>query len=552
MPPTKIDKSSRSPRDAHAFRILDFEFRNWDSPFRMALPCSDRGGREVRSYRSLTLFWLLALTVFHLWFIGSGRWPLAPDEAHYWEWSRHPDWSYYSKGPMVAYLIAVSTRLGGHTEFWVRLPAVVLGIGLAGIAYVLGRRIFQSERAGFLSVVLLSLMPLYAAGSVLMTIDAPFVLCWGLASLFLGRTAHHRIEGSWYGPGIALGLGLLSKYTMLMLLPCVLLWLLLSPRLRPWLYRREPLEGALLGFLIFSPVVVWNARHGWLSGRHVLIQAGAGGTQASLLGAPEFLGSQLLVVSPFLFVFLLLGTIWAWREGIRQGRDDLLLLACLSAPVFLFFQVWGFVTKVQANWAAHAYFTAAVAAAGWSETWQTWGPHRRMTRRLNGLLLASIILPAVLLLVAFVPDILRPFGARVPAAADLVSKRLRGWPELGRATSEVMRAAPRPPFLVSDRYQIASELAFYGEGHPRVYNANLGRRMNQYDVWGGWDALKARDGLFVTYGAGDPPEELRAAFQEVERVRVVPIVYRGQHLRDFSIFLGRNFQGFPSRAFMGY
>lgn len=509
----------------------------------------------MRSYRGLTLLWLLGLTVFHLWFIGSGRWPLAPDEAHYWEWSRRLDWSYYSKGPMVAYLIGISTRLGGHTEFWVRLPTILLGIGLAGIAYSLALRIFQSERAGFLSVVFLSLMPLYVAGSILMTIDPPFVFCWGVASLFLCRVVGRRTEGSWLGTGIASGLGLLSKYTMAMLWPCVLVWLVVSPRLRPWLRRREPYEAALLSLLIFSPVVVWNARHGWLSGRHVLVQAGAGGTReigASLLGGPEFLGGQLLVVSPVLFVLMLLGVAWAWREGIRQGRDDLLLLACLSAPVFVFFQVWSFASKVQANWAAHAYFTAAVATAGWCETWPQWGKGRWSTRRLNALLLASIIPPALLLPVAFFPEILGLFGARTPAAVDLVSNRLRGWPELGQAVSEVLRAAPRPPFLMSDRYQIASQLAFYVDGHPRVFNANLGRRMNQYDLWAGWEALKGRDGLFVSYGSGDAPWHLRVAFQRVERVRVVPITYRGRHIRDFSIFWGSDFKGLPPPEFTGY
>jgi hypothetical protein len=76
--------------------------------------------------------------------------------------------------------------------------------------------------------------------------------------------------------------------------------------------------------------------------------------------------------------------------------------------------------------------------------------------------------------------------------------------------------------------------------------------MNQYDIWGGWEDLKGKDGYFVTYGAGEPPEPLRAAFREVSRVRVVPILHRGQHLRDFSIFLGREFQGFPPRPFEGY
>jgi len=509
----------------------------------------------VRSYRGVTLLWLLALTAFHLWFIASGRWPLSGDEAHYWEWSRRLDWSYYSEGPIVAYLIAASTRLGGHTEFWVRLPAVLLGIGLALLAFFLARRIFQSDRAGFLSVVFLSLMPLYVAGSFLMTIDPPFVFFWCVASFLLFRIPRRRSEAAWNGVGIAFGLGLLSTYTMFMLPMCVVVWLLASPKLRPWLRRREPYEAAFLGLLVFSPIIVWNARHGWLSGRHVLIQADAGGTRslgASLLGGPEFFASQLGVVSPFLFVLMGLAVVWAWQEGIRQGRDDLLLLACLSAPVYLFFQVWSFATKVQANWAAHAYFTAAVAAAGWCETWPVWGPRRQATRRLNGLLLASIILPATLLPVAFFPEVLGIFGTRVPPVADLVSKRLRGWPELGRALGEVMRSAPTPPFLLSDRYQIASELAFYVEGQPRVFNANLGRRMNQYDLWGGWDTLTGLDGLFVTYGAGDPPGELRSAFQQVERVQVVPIVYHGQHIRDFSIYWGRDFRGFPPRPFTGY
>ncbi|HYL81251.1 MAG TPA: hypothetical protein VEU07_10595, partial [Candidatus Acidoferrum sp.] len=227
-------------------------------------------------------------------------------------------------------------------------------------------------------------------------------------------------------------------------------------------------------------------------------------------------------------------------------------LACLSIPVLLFFQLWSFVTKVQANWAAHAYFTAAVAAAGWRESWVNWGERRRGTRRLNGLLLASILLPALVLPLAFFPDLLGVFGARVPAAADLVSKRLRGWPELGQAVAEELQRAPRPPFLVSDRYQIASEVAFYVPGHPRVWNANFGRRMNQYDLWGGWDALVGRDGLVVTYGNGEPPAEIRTAFEAVTRVRVVSISHRGQPLRDFSIFWGRQFHGFQPRPFTGY
>lgn len=494
------------------------------------------------------------LTLLHLWLIAGGAWPLSADEAHYWEWSRRLDWSYYSKGPLVAYLIAAGSWLAGPTAFGVRLPAVLLGTLLAATAAYQASQIFRSPRAGLYTVAIFAVMPLYAAGSLLMTIDPPFVLCWALAGCALWRAAQGRTAGPWYAAGIAFGLGMLAKYTMLMLLPCVVLWLAGSPRLRFWLTRREPYEALFLGGVIFSPVVVWNMRHGWLSGRHVLVQAGGGlgrDLLPSLLGGLEFLGSQLGLVSPFLFLLMLGALAWAWREGRRQGRDDLTLLVCLSLPVLLFFQAWSFLSKVQGNWAAHAYVTAGMALAGWAAGWRDWGRERRRTHRLKLLFRLSIILPAACLALFFLLDA-GGFGLRMPERLDLVGKRLRGWPELGQAVGESLRGLPRPAFLVSDRYQIASELAFYVPDQPRVYNLNLGRRMNQYDLWGGWEELRGRDGLFVTHGQVEPPAALRESFQRVERIRVVSIVDRGKHLRDFTLIRGEGFRGPAPRPFGGY
>jgi hypothetical protein len=154
--------------------------------------------------------------------------------------------------------------------------------------------------------------------------------------------------------------------------------------------------------------------------------------------------------------------------------------------------------------------------------------------------------------IAFFPEILGLVGARIPASLDLVGKRLRGWPELGQAVGDLMQQDPRLPFLMSDRYQIASELAFYVPGQPRVFNANLGRRMNQYDVWGGWEALRGRDGLFVAYDTPEAPPALREAFAEIDLMRRVPIDSGGRRLQTFAVFRGRDFRGFPPRAFDGY
>jgi hypothetical protein len=76
--------------------------------------------------------------------------------------------------------------------------------------------------------------------------------------------------------------------------------------------------------------------------------------------------------------------------------------------------------------------------------------------------------------------------------------------------------------------------------------------MNQYDIWGGWDELVGRDGVFVMSGDSDPPEDLRTAFRTVERVRTVAVSRHGRPLHTFSIFHGQEFLGFPARPFTGF
>lgn len=500
----------------------------------------------LNRYRVLALSLLSAFTVFHLWYVASGFAELAPDEAHYWEWSRRLDWSYYSKGPMVAYLIAASTRLGGHAELFVRLPAVLLALGTGVLAYLLARRLFNSERAGLLVLLIISASPLYAAGSILMTTDAPFVFFWALAVLsFRSAVTSTRSGVWWYVLALALGLGFLSKYTMIIFVPCLLGYLCASPAARRYLLRPEPYGAALLGGLCAIPVFVWNRQHGWVSAQHVMGQAGLAheAMQASAKTFFEFLGSQIGVVSPLLFVALVAAMMRCARLGIRQRREEQLLLFVFSAPVLLAFLLWSFVDKVQANWAAPAYLTGMVALAGWwdEELQNTRGCEGR--RRLLGRI--AVVLCSGLLIVAVehFPAMLPTMGIRVPVGMDPTA-RLHGWKQLGEAVEK--HVTNNAHFIMSDQYQIASELAFYVAGQPQIYNINLGRRMNQYDVWGGLDMLRGRDGLFVTSGDGDAPQSLQDACESMQRVELVQPLYLGRVAQTFSIFQCNRYQGLRS------
>lgn len=168
---------------------------------------------------------------------------LVADEAHYWEWSRRLALSYYTKGPGVAWAIAASTRLLGDAAWAVRLPAVVMASGMLMVAGLLGRSIGGSRRAGWYAAAAIGLAPVYAVTAILMTIDGPHAACWlaAVGAVWAADraadddTGRWRVIAWWAAAGLAVGVGVLFKYTALLLIPGLLGW--------AWMYRRELWHG---------------------------------------------------------------------------------------------------------------------------------------------------------------------------------------------------------------------------------------------------------------------------------------------------------------------
>lgn len=480
-----------------------------------------------------------AFTLFRLWYIQSGILDLAADESQYWDWSRRLDLSYYSKGPLIAWLIAFFTRLGGDTVFFVRLGAVLCALGTSIIFYRLTWRLTGRENVALYAATALQVIPLFSAGGVLMTIDPPLVLLWALAVHSLCQVFFEGKNRWWYAFGIFLGLGMLAKYSMAYMSFGLLFFLALSRTHRHWLKRREPYLSLLIGLAIFSPVIYWNALHGWVAARHVAGQVpdveGAG-FSLSYLG--EFVGSQAGILSPLVFIGIIYALYVAGKEGLRQRDDTMLFLFSFSGTILVLMTLLSTKGKMQANWAAPAYFTAGIAAAAVFGRQEAGG-------RTRGFLLAAVILSLVMSVVTYNSDMVRNLGVPWKPRNDPTS-RLKGWRELGDATSEVLRGmrARGNVFVLSDRYQISSELAFYVEGQPRTYCVNLGRRMNQFDIWGGLNDQKGKDAVLVVTGTGYFPEELKGSFDRYEQAKNVTIARAGWELHHYTIFRCFGFRGY--------
>src|SRR5438067_859797 len=260
----------------------------------------------VWRWRLLTTLLILGAAGLHVAYLAY-RCPLdlAPDEAHYWDWSRHLDWSYYSKGPLVAYLIRAGCVLAGAWSqaltasdmLAVRLPAVVCGSLLLISLYILTAQVYRREGLAFAVVALTLTSPVLVAGSSLMTIDAPYACCWGWA-LVLGYQAMLRgARWAWPVLGCVVGLGILAKYTMILWIASAVLFLLATPTFRRLLFRPGFWIMTGVAAVTCLPILIWNVRHDWVSLRHVGGQAGFEGQHGILwLGPFEYVGLQFLLL----------------------------------------------------------------------------------------------------------------------------------------------------------------------------------------------------------------------------------------------------------------
>jgi 4-amino-4-deoxy-L-arabinose transferase-like glycosyltransferase len=478
------------------------------------------------------------LTAVRLAFLAWGGLDLSPDEAHYWEWSRRLDLSYYSKGPLVAYLIAGLTAVFGTSVFGIRLGAIGLSIVGAWALYRLGRELFERPEPGALAVIGLQITPLVWAGSLLTTIDAPFVVIWTLGLWAAHRALTGGRTGAWLLLGLAVGVGTLAKYAMLFALPGLLLYLWLAPERRPALRSGGPVLAALAALVTLAPVLIWNARTGWVSARHVASQGQGNGV--SLEHFVEFVGSQLLVLTPVVAILLGWGLWVGVREGLGRRQEPYRFLLAFAGPVLAAYLAVSFQGKVQANWPVAAYPPLALATAGLLM-------ERRAGRTAAARRAQMRILVAAAAVALGVSALGHVVDRLVPRRLDPTA-RLRGWAELGRNVRMTLDRMPDPgrTFLASNRYQVTSELAFYTPGAPPAYNFNLGRRLNQYDFWESPDSRLGWDAVYVEEGAHPLDGRIEAAFDGVDPPIVLEITRGDRVIRVFSLYRAYGFRGAPT------
>lgn len=493
------------------------------------------------------LFWgvALALFLFHLLYIWLTPLDLSPDEAYYWDWSRRLAFGYYSKPPMVAWIIALCTRLGSDSPFFVRLGATILSLGGGLALFYLGKAMFGA-RVGFWASLLANATPGYAVGSVIMTIDPPLMFFWGATTWLLWLAVKRRKGVYWYLAGVCLGFGLLSKYTMVAIIPSFFIYLTLSPSARPWLRKKEPYLFVLIGLFILSPNLYWNYLHHWPAIKQPveLIDKKKLDSFTTFIW---FFGPQAGILSPLTFLLVLLGLWVGGKRGLRQREDRYLFLFWHAIVLLAFFIMLSFFSVCYVNWAAPAYFAAFIlaAAAVWEGDWSL----KLKKRILMSALIVGIASCSLLFTMDQLQSAIVKLGLDIPAE-KFPTNRLKGWRVLGRVVGSLLDEFGREnTFVISYKRDYVSEVAFYAKGNPKVYTLNLsGVPESQYDLWEGYEKRIGQNAFYITKIGRQPPALLLASFKTVKEIKRVEIYDRGELIHGYSIFFCRGFMGMVKGA----
>ena len=442
-----------------------------------------------------------------------------PDEAYHFVWSRHLAFGYYDQPPLLTWSLALFYWLTGSKILAVRLVPALLDAWSSYYVFRLGRELGGGQTA-FWSVAVMHVTPLFTAGAMLATPDAPMVSFLCGATHYLHRALTREKTGAWLLAGLFAGLALLSKYTAVLFFPSVLLYLWFG-RDRRCLTRKEPWLACALAALLFSPVVIWNASHEWVSFAFQWTHGFDTREFPQWRHLVDYLGSEAAVVGPVLLGLLLgalLSVARAWDEQSSCRR----LLWWLAVVPMLFFLCSSLFQKVEANWPCFAYVPGILLVVDVYRDRLMQPGRVRAWWRLHWVV-SAIVLAAVLLhiYVPFLP-------VRKDRAADFF-----GWDALGASAVSLAREYPDLP-LAANRYQLAAELEFYSG--LAVTCLNIRGRPNQYDLW--QDAGAMTGGRYLFFGEGpaeDHPVVRRSAFSR--RVRTLALRGRGERVvREIFVY----------------
>lgn len=512
--------------------------------------------RWFAPHGTVALATALVVGMFALRLAFLGQLELIPEEAYYWLYSQHLAPGYLDHPPMVGWLIALGTRLFGHGELGVRIGALASWCVAAVFLFRLGCELYDRERA-WLAVGLFSILPIFAGVGYTISPDSPLFAAWSAALYFLYRAAIRDQTAAWYWLGCAVGLGMLSKYTVVLIAPIALLVLLLNRGSRHWLFARQPYVAALIALVIFSPVLFWNATHEWAS---FVFQGPRRMAEPTRFALHRFIIDLLTLVTPTAAVasVVVLQELWRRRrgdDGDPRAATRAIFVGCASLVPILVFGTLSLRHAGKLNWSAPAFLPLLPSLADQIASFRAEGaPRWRALLHASWRPTFAVLAVGYLLVLAYL-------GPGLPFIGySAHSRRFLGWESLARQVVAIndqlaAQTGRRAVIVGMDKNDVPSELAFYartvrpGVGEEVVGRTPFGVEGLMFEFWDRQVPLEGRDVILVARDQAALRHALvEPYFQSMDAPQQLMVTRHGKPVGPYHYRVGRHFTAVTPNA----
>ncbi|HEY4283264.1 MAG TPA: glycosyltransferase family 39 protein [Chthoniobacterales bacterium] len=399
----------------------------------------------LANYLSMLVTALILLTVLRFFALRFSVVDLFPDESRYWSWAQTPAFGYYSKPPLIAWIIAAAGHICGSSEACVRAPAPLFYFGTALITYFIARHLY-GERAGFWAGLSIALATGAVFSARIISTDVPLLFLWALALLAYVKLLDAPGWRWWVILGLALGFGLLAKYAMIYFVLGALVLALTDPRARAMWRERAIWLALLLAFLVVLPNVIWNATNNFATFQHTRGNIMGSGIRLNALNPLVFLGSQFAVFGPIIFAVFVIALARPSRFPLERA-DRIMIMFAL--PPLVLVTLVALVTGAKANWAASSAISMTIVATALLVRLRQW-------RWLE----VSVSIGIVLQVILFVTD---GFADRISVpflAQPDVYHRTMGWKSMSNIVRQIA-VVTGARTIVAEQNAVIVSLAYY-------------------------------------------------------------------------------------------
>ena len=395
---------------------------------------------------------------------------LGVDEAHYALYGQRLDWSYFDHPPMVGWLHWLGLQFG-QSEFFVRLPAMLLWPIILLQVWQLSRTWYDDTRVANMAVALLVFSPLIAVLGFGLVPDTPLLAISLLLAQLVTRIdmADGKAIQHWLGLGLLLGLAGLSKYTAVFLAIALIVVVFWHRRLH-WLAQLGPWVAVLVAAVVVSPVFYWNWTNDWLSFNYQFNHGAKGDWSA--LDSLRYGFILLVSFGPLLVISALLGSRRLGAQGASIIGQKVLLITAL---LLLLIALWSAGNGEDLpHWTVMSWVLLSPFAARWLVTCWT-----KAAWPVKGLLSFAALISCVTTLLLWLLLIAPPLSS-APQLAMAV-RDLHGWPEAAARVVELKKSMPDKTQLWVKNWSMASRVAWYTQQPVQV----LSQKPSQFLLWWG-------------------------------------------------------------------